>query len=201
MAFLFLAGVSLLTTACRSDRIPREDMKIVLKELLLTDLQISSNEELKRLADSSWVYAPVLRKFGYTDTQFYNTVSYYVGRPDRFRSLLSQLREDVTEERRQLTAYLEGAHLQKLKLDRFIAGLKDSVPSPHSEATFKAFTNLLPADSADLVWRMDRDSLYRLPAHRLLPVLDTISQLDSIPLYLAPIQAKQSKLKLSITFH
>lgn len=201
MAFLFLAGVSLLITACRSDRIPREDMKIVLKELILTDLQISSSEELKRLADSSWVYAPVLRKFGYTDAQFYNTVSYYIGRPDRFRSLLSQLRNDVTEERRQLTAYLEGAHQQKLKLERFIAGLKDSVPSPHAEATFKAFTNLLPADSADLVWRMDRDSLYRLPANRLLPVLDTISQIDSIPMYLAPIQAKKPKLKLSISFH
>ena len=48
---------------------------------------------------------------------------------------------------------------------------------------------LSPDLSAIPEWRMDRDSLYKAPRLRILPVLDTCSVKDSVPVYL--LRSKQ----------
>lgn len=179
----------LLFTSCSKERIPKEDFKKVLKDIFLTDLIIQREGQLSQMADSALVYKPVLDKHGYTTGQFLATLDYYVGRPDRLKSLLRQLRESVNEERTAFNAYVSELQASKELSKRFHSWLHDN-SNRYDFVPREALKQILSPDlSAIPVWRMDRDSLYKAPRLRILPVLDTCSVKDSVPVYL--LRSKQ----------
>ncbi|HRW95348.1 MAG TPA: DUF4296 domain-containing protein [Bacteroidales bacterium] len=194
-ALLCLAGCS----GSSARRIPREDFQVVLREMFLTDLILERDGTLGRLADSTLVYPPILEKHGFTTEQFLATLDYYASRPARFKSLLTQLRRNINAERSAYNEKLSYVARQKELVELFNTWLKDSVPGIHDVIYRQSLLRILPPDSSQLQpWRMDRDSLYKDPALRLLPVIDTMTHRDSIPLYLTRPKTIISHLKLSI---
>ncbi len=65
--------------------------------MFLTDLILEQDGTLGRLADSTLVYPPILKRI--TTEQFLATLDYYASRPARFKSLLTQLRGNINAER------------------------------------------------------------------------------------------------------
>ena len=59
----------ILFSSCSSEEgkvISRRDMAEIYAEMLLTDQWIASRPELRKKADTSLVYEPILNKYGYT---------------------------------------------------------------------------------------------------------------------------------------
>jgi hypothetical protein len=192
---VFLTGC----TGLSDRRIPKEDFQLVLKEMFLTDLILERDGTLGRLADSTLVYPPILEKHGYTTEQFLATLDHYASRPARFKSLLTQLRRNINAERSAYNEQLSYIARQKELVTRFNAWLKDSVPGIHDLVFKQSLLRILPPDSSQLQpWRMDRDSLYKDPALRLLPVIDTLSHKDSVPLYLSRPKNVIPRIRVSI---
>ncbi|MFA5768542.1 MAG: DUF4296 domain-containing protein [Bacteroidales bacterium] len=191
----FLTGC----TGPSARRIPKEDFQLVLREMFLTDLILERDGTLGRLADSTLVYPPILEKYGYTTEQFLATLDHYASRPARFKSLLTQLRRNINAERLAYNEQLSYNARQKELVARFNSWLKDSVPGIHDMVFKQSLLRILPPDSSQVQpWRMDRDSLYKDPALRLLPVIDTLSYRDSIPVFLARPKTVIPRIKVSI---
>lgn len=176
-----------IVSSCHRSVIPRERMMQVIKEMMITDVRIQSVDSLSRLADSTAVYEAVLHSMGYSVPEFEKTINYYINRPDRFRSLVKKLQEEVSEERKLITAKEAFDELMRVKRRKYNNWLQDSLPNTLNAVQKAALLQIMAPDPSSIpVWRMDQDSLYVAPKLRVLPVLDTITQVDSIPKYLVP---------------
>ena len=179
-------------------RIPAEDFQLILRDMFMTDLILERDGSLKSLADSTLVYPPVFEKSGYTTEQFMVTMDYYSSRPTRFKSILTRLRKSLDQERTQYNELLTYKEEQKALVERFKNWLSDTIPGRHDQVLKQSLRRILPYDpSRDQTWRMDQDSIYKEKPLRILPVIDTMSGRDSIPLYLE--RPKQFKPRGMIT--
>ena len=68
--------------------IPRAKMAEIYAEMFVTDQWIVSNPSLRRKADTSLVYAPILEKYGYTSADYRRSVDKYMDDPERFARIL-----------------------------------------------------------------------------------------------------------------
>lgn len=155
--------------------------------MMITDVLIESQDSLVKMASSSLVYDAVLKKMGYTVPDFENTLNYYINRPDRLRSMVKDLQEQLVEERTKVSLSVAQERLEEQQRNLLNGWLEDSLPNSLNVVQKTALLQLMTPDPASLpVWRMDRDSLYTTPKLRVAPVLDTIVVVDSVPKYLAP---------------
>ncbi len=187
VSIILLFCASALAVSCGGKTIPRDDMIQVLREMMITDVLIESQDSLVKMASSSLVYDAVLKKMGYTVPDFENTLNYYINRPDRLRSMVKDLQEQLVEERTKVSLSVAQERLEEQQRNLLNGWLEDSLPNSLNVVQKTALLQLMTPDPASLpVWRMDRDSLYTTPKLRVAPVLDTIVVVDSVPKYLAP---------------
>ena len=64
--------------------IPRGKMARIYAEMLVTDQWINSTPSVKRMADTSLVYEPILEKYGYTTEDYRRSVEVYMDDPERY---------------------------------------------------------------------------------------------------------------------
>ena len=79
-ALIFLAS-------CGTDEaevIPRDDMSRIYAEMLLTDQWIINTPNIRLIADTSLVYAPIFEKYGYDTDDYRKSVDHYMDDPERF---------------------------------------------------------------------------------------------------------------------
>lgn len=84
---VLLAALTVLFVSCRKDEaevIPRNQLAKIYAEMLLTDQWISDTPGLRQVADTSLVYEPILKKYGYTTEDYLKTVNVYMDDPERF---------------------------------------------------------------------------------------------------------------------
>ena len=107
-----IAAVALvaLAVACNRMRvIPKDDMVSLYKEMYMADQWIRDAATRMRTADTSYVYRPILAKYGYTEDDFRASIDYYTDRPKEFAGIFEQVAKDfkkakmVVEEKQQLT--------------------------------------------------------------------------------------------------
>ena len=78
-ALIFLAS-------CGRDEaevIPRDDMSRIYAEMLLTDQWIINTPNIRLIADTSLVYAPIFEKYGYDTDDYRKSVDHYMDDPER----------------------------------------------------------------------------------------------------------------------
>lgn len=87
---LISATVFLLLTSCKEEGkvIPRGTLAEIYAEMLVVDQWIVSEPSLRREADTSLVYAPILEKYGYTPEDYRVSVSHYMKDPERYSRIL-----------------------------------------------------------------------------------------------------------------
>ena len=83
-----VAAVSLFfLISCGGDKekvIPRSKLAEIYAEMFITDQWLGANPSLRRSADTSLVYAPILEKYGYTSADYRKSVDMYMDDPERF---------------------------------------------------------------------------------------------------------------------
>ena len=184
---LTLSVVSLSLHSCGKKGVIDEDvLSQIYAEMLMTDQWINSTPGVRLIADTSLVYEPVLKKYGYTSAEYRNSVEHYLKDPEEYSDIMLEtmsLLDKRLEELKVLKAEKEKeknrqAFIKKIGRDVnfdkswiFVDRLKD-----------ERFGSI---DSLSLVW----DSLSRTYKMSFVPwaersdsvaVKDSLSQLDSL---------------------
>lgn len=116
-------GLSLASCGKKERVIPREKMAEIYAEMYVLDQWLDDNRSLRREADTSLVYAPVLDKYGYTYDDYLNSVDVYMKDPTRYSRILrrtseilgSRLTELKAEKKAQEDALKESRRLDSLR--------------------------------------------------------------------------------------
>lgn len=116
-------GISLASCGKKERVIPREKMAEIYAEMYVLDQWLDDNRSLRREADTSLVYAPVLDKYGYTYDDYLNSVDVYMKDPTRYSRILrrtseilgSRLTELKAEKKAQEDALKESRRLDSLR--------------------------------------------------------------------------------------
>ena len=84
VVFLVVVVMAASCSADRADVIPRSKLAAIYAEMLMTDQWINSRPDVRRIADTSLVYEPILQKYGYDHQDYLKTVDEYMNDPERF---------------------------------------------------------------------------------------------------------------------
>lgn len=88
---LAVSTVLVLSVSCGRDEarvIPRGRLARIYAEILMTDQWIGGKMNLRRMADTSLVYEPILESYGYTSDDYVKSVDVYMDDPERFAKIL-----------------------------------------------------------------------------------------------------------------
>ncbi len=153
-----LAVIMAFSASCRKDEakvIPRGKMAKIYAEMLVTDQWITKTPGIRRIADTSLVYEPILESYGYNSADYRKSVDHYMNDPERFSRIfrttgkilgdrLEELREDQARE-------MALAMLPKIKSDFKVW---EYVPYWKDEPYVHYFDSLdVVLDSATLMYR------------------------------------------------
>ncbi len=167
-AALSLATLLILASCGRRERvIPRDELAEIYADMFVLDQWLNDNGSLRRSADTSMVYAPVLEKYGYDYDDYLNSLGYYMKDPARYSKILRTTSEILNRRLSDLKArrrveeeeLIRRRHLDSLKA--FVAINADSL-----------FAAMLPAEPSDSIV-FERDSL-RFFKVRFISVSDTV---------------------------
>lgn len=94
----FLSVLLLFSCGFREAKvISRKDMARIYAEMLLTDQWIVTNPSMRRVADTSLVYEPILNRYGYTKEDYILSVNKYMDDPERYSRILRTTGEILDE--------------------------------------------------------------------------------------------------------
>lgn len=105
-----------LFSSCSGEKskvIPRGDLAEIYAEMLMTDQWIASHPELRKKADTSLVYEPILQKYGYTTQDYVLTMDKYMDDPERYSRILRTTGEILDSRLKELQVKME--ELQRLE--------------------------------------------------------------------------------------
>ena len=115
--------------------IPRDRMSKMYAEMLLTDQWISTHYDMRRHADTTFVYGPVLEKYGYTAEDWRASVAEYLHDPQRYARMLHRTVEILEKRVDELEAlnrkdaaaaeYLQGLERFRPKRIFTMSGMKN----------------------------------------------------------------------------
>lgn len=179
---VFALMAILLLTSCKKDEaklIPRGKMARIYAEMLATDQWVNSNPTLKTMADTSMVYEPILRKYGYDSYDYRHSVGVYMNDPERFARILrtsaqllgdrikelERLKKEQEEaaERRKITVFLDIQHFfpyleeeayvhyhDSLKVEYDTLGAYKIVPVENADTVYEGLHMIIKVDSLSL---------------------------------------------------
>lgn len=76
---------------CKEEGVIEEDaMAQIYAEMLLTDQWINSTPGVRTIADTSLVYEPILKKYGYTSEEYRRSVDYYLNDPRTYADIMKE---------------------------------------------------------------------------------------------------------------
>ena len=108
-ATLLLA--SLLLLSCGKDDggkvIPKDKLSEIYAEMFVLDQWVGTESRLRREADTSMVYAPILEKYGYNYDDYLASVDYYMKDPERYSRILRTTSEILNRRLSDLQAQKE----------------------------------------------------------------------------------------------
>lgn len=99
--------VLLYTTSCTGDLIPREKLSYIIADIYKADRYVNSNYELLLASDSTKVYEAIFNHYGFTATDFTNTIEYYLSRPTKLKEIYSGAKAIVEEEEHQVSKVIK----------------------------------------------------------------------------------------------
>lgn len=123
-------------------------MVAIYKDMFLADQWIRDAGPRQRMADTSYVYRPIIARHGYTEEDFRLSVDYYTDHPKEFATVFELVTESLKEDKKVLEARDRQAHARDSiarakealpflradfvtvpETDYYVAGLKLSVDS------------------------------------------------------------------------
>ena len=160
----------LLLFACSREAkvIPRGKMAQIYAEMLVTDQWINSTPSVKRMADTSLVYEPILEKYGYSSADYRKSVETYMDDPERYSRILRTSAEILDKRIKEL---------QQLKIDLYKSVFK--ITTDFKVEDHFPFLSVEPYihyyDSVSVAW--DSNGFYRMV---YIENLDSLAVADSL---------------------
>lgn len=188
---LFIMVLTFFTSCNNDDEklIPRGRLSMIYAEMLATDQWVINNPDLRTVADTSLVYEPILKKYGYDSEDYRYSVDVYMDDPERFsrifRAAAEILNDEIIELKRLKKEQEDAAERLKMTvmidMKSFFPYLGEE-PYVHyydsldvvydSTATYK----IMPIERADTIY--DRiEMIIRVDS---LSVADSLHVVDSI---------------------
>lgn len=188
---LFIMVLTFFTSCNNDDEklIPRGRLSMIYAEMLATDQWVINNPDLRTVADTSLVYEPILKKYGYDSEDYRYSVDVYMDDPERFsrifRAAAEILNDEIIELKRLKREQEDAAERLKMTvmidMKSFFPYLGEE-PYVHyydsldvvydSTATYK----IMPIERADTIY--DRiEMIIRVDS---LSVADSLHVVDSI---------------------
>lgn len=188
---LFIMVLTFFTSCNNDDEklIPRGRLSMIYAEMLATDQWVINNPDLRTVADTSLVYEPILKKYGYDSEDYRYSVDVYMDDPERFsrifRAAAEILNDEIIELKRLKKEQEDAAERLKMTvmidMKSFFPYLGEE-PYVHyydsldvvydSTATYK----IMPIERADTIY--DRiEMIIRVDS---LSVTDSLHVVDSI---------------------
>lgn len=210
---LVLLVISALAACSRgAKKIPKSKMADIYAEILVTDQWINNNYSYRKLADTSLVYAPILRKYGYTVEDYMYSVELYMNDSERFSRILRTTAERLDKRLVKLQA-------EKDRLDRIKYNKETYVFDFHSENAFPYLKGMpdyfdtlrVEIDTLtmayELVQEILNDTIFRgpgfivrekaLPDSLELARLDSLARVDSLAKVTADSLARADSLAMA----
>ncbi len=106
--FVAFALASLLLLSCgKGDGgkvIPKDKLSEIYAEMFVLDQWVGTESRLRREADTSMVYAPILERYGYNYDDYLASVDYYMKDPERYSRILRTTSEILNRRLSELQA-------------------------------------------------------------------------------------------------
>lgn len=157
LSFLSLSLALLLISCSDAPQvIPRKTLADIYAEMFVTDEWLQDNRsKVNRLADTSFVYAAILEKYGYDADDYLFSVEKYLADPERFSRILRDTEAKLknrAEALKSLKAEQERLRRLELRRDSIIREWSISLDSMN-----KSF--VVPVEADTVVFELLTDSL------------------------------------------
>lgn len=173
-------------SSCRDSRvIDEDDMAKIYAEMLMTDQWINSNPNVRRIADTSLVYEPILRKYGYSSEDYRYSLNYYLEHNKDFAEIMKKTLSIL--ERKQAALEKEKIRMEEdQKLREYVKSMSKYVKLDMTLFELKDYSSdeYGPNDTVSVVW----DTLTccfritRMPVSDTLALADTLAVAESLDL-------------------
>ena len=184
---LTLSVVSLSLHSCGKKGVIDEDvLSQIYAEMLMTDQWINSTPGVRLIADTSLVYEPVLKKYGYTSADYRTSVEHYLKDPEEYADIMLETMS-LLDKRMEELKVLKAEREKEKNRQAFIKKMARDVNFDKSWIFVDKMKGERygKVDSLSLVW----DSLSRTYKMTFVPwaeksdsiaVKDSLPQLDSL---------------------
>ena len=192
-----IAAMVLLASCSRdgAEVIPRSKLSQIYADMLMTDQWILSTPGFRHIADTSLVYEPILKKYGYDSEDYRKTIEVYMNDPERFSRILrttvsifdERLAELHKQEKLLEEAEARRKRLAKLKFESDI-NMNEFFPCLYEEPYVHYYDSVsFEPDSALWIYRLQHipatDTVFEGPAVKVktdtLVVNDTLNIIES----------------------
>lgn len=97
---LSLALVAAAVMSCgRSARvIPVGKMEKIYREMLLADQWLAENPDKRTVADTTWFYEPIFKRYGFTLKDYQKSVDHYLNDPKRYADMMGRVEKGLRKE-------------------------------------------------------------------------------------------------------
>lgn len=166
-AYLLLV-LCLISSCKRGNRvIPKDKFAEIYAEMFVLDQWLDDNRDVRRRADTTLVYAPVLDKYGYTYDDYLASVDKYMKDPMRYSRILRSTAEILNNRLENLKS-IQAEELAKERAARRLDSLIRSV-NFDMDSVLMAMMRVHPTDS--IVAVADSDGFL---SFRFVCVSDTV---------------------------
>lgn len=134
--------------------IPVRKMERIYREMLLADQWLAMNPDRKDMADTTWFYAPVFEKYGYSLKDYQKSVDHYLNDPKRYAEMLSRVEKDMRGELRELNA-----KITQEDRSRHVADSISRARAASATRVFHSFMDIFNTDFMMDTVRIEKDTL------------------------------------------
>ncbi len=121
---LALLAVALWACSREARVIPVRKMEKIYREMFLADQWLNGNPQKRPMADTTWFYAPIFEKYGYTVEDYRKSVDSYLNDPERYAEMLKRVCSSLSKESSSLTAKVDREDRFKRQADSVARAMK-----------------------------------------------------------------------------
>ena len=176
-----LAAIGLASCAKEGRVIPADDMSEIYAEMLVMDQWVRLSD-LNRIADTSLVYEPILRRYGYSPEDYQASVEAYLQDPGTFFDIMEGTKALLQAQTDRISAVVRMEEDREAYLRELEARRDFKRPPVFDTVRVYPLTYRVAMDSTGYyaLERLEPDTVFEGPAFRLRDTVAVTAPADSV---------------------
>jgi hypothetical protein len=118
---LAFSTIILILSSCepRVRVIPRDKLAEIYADMYASDQWVASNPGERDLAETSWIYEPIFKKYGYTLEDYQKSVRYYLQDPEKYAKILTNTSKILKRHADELRTAERKLQMMRMSPDNF----------------------------------------------------------------------------------